>query len=118
MAKATFNPGEFEEILRREMAKKLLKCGAVFIAIMQGKLSVSFPPPSRVGEFPHWRTGTGRSAVTYLPADLATAAQTLRVRVGLRKAGEHLADLEIKRGRRGFLDVFDEYRSKFEAILS
>lgn len=117
MARLEFHPERLEDVLRTEMAKKLIKCAIVFIGIMQRNLSTSFPPASVPGEFPHWRTGTGRSNVSYAPQDVVTVKQTLSVKVGVRLAGQHIAILEIKFARLGFIQTFNDNLARFEAVL-
>ena len=80
-------------------------------------VSASFPPASRKGEYPHWRTGTGREATGYDPEAPDEAGRAGAVRVGWGKSGDHMGILEYFRGRKGLRDVGRELRGQLQAIL-
>lgn len=110
---------EFLDDLEAHVAEGLMQCGAILVSTYMINVSKSFPPASVEGEYPRWRTGTGRSAATYEPSTVGgVRAADFVVTVGLRAPGIHMAWLEVSLGRLGFLATLETIEDRLASILT
>src|SRR5262245_2968979 len=109
------NRKQFQEMVSNRAALCLLKAAAILVSEYQINVTKSFPPASRRGEFPRFRTGTGRSAAAYRPDSVGGVIRNdFKVDAGLLKPGLHMAWLELAFGRLGFNETFRRSRSRLE----
>lgn len=100
------------------LAGQLLIAAAITLqSAYKQKVSQSYPPASKPGQYPRWRTGTGREATGYEPEAPDEAGRAGAVRIGWSKSGDHMGILEYFRGRKGLRDVGRELRGQLQAIL-
>jgi hypothetical protein len=137
----SLNVADAIEQLRREAANRLLRAAVYFQTQHQQRLGVPntgtarkrtrdtvagkkgsqytvYLNPSRPAEYPHKVTGAGQANVTYGPETQDEVAKELKVRIGLKPLGGHLAILEFKRDRLGFLKSAAELQDQVKALLS
>ena len=73
-------------------AEGLLRAAAYFQAGYRELLAVPYPPASKPGQFPHFRSGHGVLSVDFDPQTIAEVARTQTIRLGYNRAvppGQH-----------------------------
>ena len=113
----TDNTPTCQEEAERLAGSLLIAAAITMQTAYKRHVSASFPPASKPGEYPRWRTGTGREATGYDPEAPDEAGRARAVRVGWGKSGDHMGILEYFRGRKGLRDVGQELRGQLQAIL-
>jgi hypothetical protein len=107
-------------LVRTEVARRILKAALTMQSAHRGDLSVGNPAPHRNpaprGDYPRFRTGSGRANVALTTTNLAEIARNLSVGVGYRPAGMHLLWLNRK-GWKGLMDTYDRVKGQIQAIL-
>lgn len=89
-----------------ERSAAILARAAILIQMsLKQNLSKSFPPASKVGEFPHGRTWGGRDAVDYEPKSLSELKTAQRVRIGFQDNAWYMPVLEVYKGRLGMVET-------------
>ncbi len=101
------------------LAGQLLVAAAIAMqSHFKRSVSKSYPPASKPGEYPRWRTGTGREATGYEPEDPKDAGKAQAIRVGWSKAGDHMGILELFRGRRGLRSTAEELAGQIGELMA
>jgi hypothetical protein len=84
----------------------------------KGSQYTIYPNVSKPGEYPRRVTGEGSANVAYEPTTVRGVIDAgLKVRIGLRFAGKHLAILELWRHRLGFAESAKRLANQVKAIL-
>ncbi len=84
----------------------------------KGSQYTIYPNTSRPGEYPRKATGTGAANLLYEPTTIeGVIAAGLKVRIGVKTGGKHLAILELFKGRLGFQKAAEELDAQVKAIL-
>ena len=118
------------DALKRKAAENLLAAAVLYESALRQKVSRPSPfrlgprggrqyyDPSKQGEYPKLRRGTGQKAITHEPTTLAEVMRTLSVRVGYRQGDHHLLALEFGQARKGLIDLLDEMRPQLAALAT
>lgn len=128
--------------LQQDLARRLLAAAVTLVSELQRRVSTSAGPvrrkrqrdtaagkrgssytayanPSRVGDYPHLRSGHGRANYAYEPTTVeGVIAAGLRVRIGVRELGKHMLILELKRGRKGVLATARDLKGQLKVAVS
>jgi len=91
---------------------RLLRAGHMLATALKTQLSTSFPPASRTGQFPRYRTGSGRDAV-------AVIAVGMKVLIGFRKMAnfDYMPFLELFRHRLGLMYQYKQMKPILAAVI-
>lgn len=116
------------ELMRQEIARRLIAAGLTLVAAHKMNLNVVNPrtrgprggvvyaSPAHVGDWPHKRTGNLQRNVIIEPSNPNEVARTLRLRVGLTPPAFYGVAL-AKRGWKGLLDTFRTVRGRIQTVL-
>ena len=119
-ASLRWNGDQVDAQLRAAAAKRLLAAALVLQAESKADYGRSNPAPhanpAPRGEFPRGRTWNLRDGVAIEPADLATVAKTLRVRVGWLSAARYGYFLQA-RGWKGIRDTLARTLPRLRQVL-
>lgn len=98
---------------------QLLVAAAIAVqSDLKRSLSTSYPPASKPGEFPHWRTGNLRESVMYDPTDPKKVGRQRFIRIGYATRAPYGAILELFRKRLGVRETVKRLKSTIEAIVA
>lgn len=104
--------------IKYRFAQRVLAAGWELVNELQSKLNVKFPPASRPGEYPHYRTRGGHDAVTLRPQTPEEVINNgMRVHVGFLKSGFYMMVLEVKRKRLGLLYTYNKMKPRLARII-
>lgn len=67
-------------------AQGLLNASAYFQAHYRQMLSTPYPPASRPGQYPHYRSGHGWLSVDFDPQTVSAVAQSMTIRLGYNRS--------------------------------
>lgn len=112
----TWNGARAQADVERKVGTVLVRTAIEVQSELMKELSKAYPPASRVGEFPHYRTLNLRESIVYEPADPAEAGRLGRVRVGYAQKGYYGAILELFRGRLGLKAIVERVRGKLAGL--
>jgi hypothetical protein len=105
------------KLTREQIAEGLLRAAILFQQVHRQSLSKTFPPASKIGQYPAARTFNLRDSVTYQPGTLAEIGKELKVKLGYFEHAWYGARLELKMGRLGLEHTMDRLRHQIAALL-
>lgn len=105
-----YNPNVWRA-LQEQLGKSLLLAAVVVQSEMKKSLNTPYPPASKPGEFPHYRTGNLRESIVIDPKTPAECAAQGRVRIGYAKRAHYGAILEVMRHRLGLVATVTRLRT-------
>lgn len=105
-----YNPDVWRA-LQDQLGKSLLLAAVVVQSEMKKSLNTPYPPASKPGEFPHYRTGNLRESIVIDPSTPAECAALGRVRIGYAKRAHYGAILEVARQRLGLVATVKRLRA-------
>lgn len=114
-----FQGGAAKALIERRIGSVLIEAAkSVQIGLMKALEKNSYPPASKVGEFPHWRTGNLVNSVMYDPTDPATVGRERRIRIGYSIAAPYGAILEAVMGRLGLNEMTRQQKGQIDKWLA
>lgn len=108
---------EAKKLIRERAAKGLIRAAIHFQSVHTQALSRSYPPASKVGEYPRARTFNLRSSVLYEPTSVGEVAKTLTVKMGLAQRAFYGVILELKRRRKGLVATLKKTRATLRRLV-
>ena len=107
-----------KKALENVTGQLLLAAAAHVQGNLQRALSISYPPASKTGEYPHWRTGNLRASVMIEPRDVRQIGKDREVKVGFAQQGFYGGILELFRGRKGLFEMAKTLKESIAQIVA
>lgn len=111
-------PRAFQDKLDRRIGGMLIAAAAAVQQEMWHGLSTAYPPASKPGQYPHYRTHDLRDGIVYEPQDELTAGRERKVRIGYSVVVFYGAILELKRGRLGLAAALQKVKGTVGTLLA
>lgn len=108
---------DFTTMIREEAAKRMYAAAYMFHTNMKQQLSISYPPASVPGQFPHGRTWFGRNNLIVTPTVKQEIVDGGKVAIGFRKPAYYMVLLETEHDRLGLVHLFESMQSQLSAAL-
>jgi hypothetical protein len=102
---------------RETVAENLLAAAVFFQAQHMQRLNKSFPPASKVGQYPAKRTGHLQANILYSPESVPEIARNLYVTVGYGKTAEYGSTLEFQKKRLGLRQTLKDLQPQLSALV-
>jgi hypothetical protein len=103
--------------IRGALANRLLAAAQLLKDTHQFRLATRFPPASKSGQYPRYRTGNLYRACTYEPKSPTEVARTQQVEVYVDQAKAPYDQKLIDSGRLGLDDTMEAIRPRVAAAM-
>jgi hypothetical protein len=111
------NSAQFNAANRQAIAENLLSAAVFFQAQHMQRLNKSFPPASKVGQYPAKRTGHLQASIVYEPESVPEVARNLYVTVGYGKTASYGSILEFQKKRLGLMQTLKDLQPQLSALV-